>query len=597
MLPHTKKPVSLFVIITLIISLCMITPCMIAGIYFYATLRNSTFDTIERNIDSSAESSFSSLDSTLLSVKNAYYSIISDPVINPELYNYIFPGNETTFNESVDERLTKMMFYTTIWNENILTSITLTNDFNTYHYIGNPKYGVYPGKEDSSALNMITDNREALSKSLGTERIHTLMHSRDDSGSLFYIRDYYGYPDGAFKGLLSFQLSEESLMSNFTDFDKYTDTLCFAFDESGIVIMSSKEELQGETISALSVQGVSLKHMMEDPDNYLAKTKTLTNYPLTACVLIPLEPIYQELHSQLRGYLVIFICLLLLVIVFALAVSRYVSRYIHLLIKRMTRLSQSDYSQTLPVYGITELDNLSTAFTTMSSQIKRLLNEKYANEVLLKESELKALQAQINPHFLFNTLLSVSWKARANQDMECYEMITALSSLLNANIYTPATKFITLQEELQNVRYYLQIQKVRFGPKLSYDIDVDTKLMDHSILKLCLQPLVENAVVHGLENKVEEGTILITGDIVDEQKMLLQIIDNGIGFHPEEMNRQLNEPDASVLSQSEGKGQGHHIGLINTHLRLKYTYGEQYGITIASTPGEGTTISVRLPLS
>ena len=132
--------------------------------------------------------------------------------------------------------------------------------------------------------------------------------------------------------------------------------------------------------------------------------------------IFPLDPIYQELHSQLRGYLVIFICLLLLVIVFALAVSRYVSRYINLLIKRMTRLSQSDYSQTLPVYGITELDNLSTAFTTMSSQIKKLLNEKYANEVLLKESELKALQAQINPHFLFNTCLLYTSYAEPFQD-------------------------------------------------------------------------------------------------------------------------------------------------------------------------------------
>ncbi|MRN27091.1 hypothetical protein EAI30_21115, partial [Romboutsia ilealis] len=105
---------------------------------------------------------------------------------------------------------------------------------------------------------MITENWEALSKSLGAERIHTLLHSRDDSGSLFYIRDYYGYPDGAFRGLLSFQLSEESLMSNFNDFDKYTDTLCFAFDESGTVIMSSKKELQGKTISNLTVHGVSL---------------------------------------------------------------------------------------------------------------------------------------------------------------------------------------------------------------------------------------------------------------------------------------------------------------------------------------------------
>lgn len=594
MMKRIKKPVSLFVIITMIISLCMITPFMIAGGYFYIKLRNNTLDSIEQNLDTVAAGAFSSLDSTLHSVKNTYYSVISDPVINPDLYNYIFPGNNASFNESIDERLTKMMFYSTIWNENVLTSVTLTNDLNTYHYISNTKYGAYPDQETSSSLGMITESWQELSKTLGSSRINLLQHSRDYSDSIFYIRDYYGYPGGDFKGLLSFQLSEQALMSGFSEFDKYTNTLCFAYDDSGAVIMSNNRDIQNASITSMTVDGKSLKTMMEDSGNYLVKTTALSNSALTACVLIPLEPVYQELHRQLNGYFILFFLLLLVVIFIAIIVSRYVSNYIDLLIKRITSLSHENYSLTLPVYGIMELNNLSTAFTSMSRQIQRLLNEKYANEVLLKESELKALQSQINPHFLFNTLLSISWKARANQDMECYEMITALSSLLNANIYTPATRFITLQEELQNVQYYLQIQKVRFGPRLSYDIDVDTGLIKQPILKLCLQPLVENAVVHGLENKVEDGAILITGDITEKSEMLIQIIDNGIGFNPQELNRQLN---ASAPPVSTEDGNGHHIGLINTHLRLKYTYGEQYGITIASTPGKGTTISVRLPMS
>lgn len=594
MLKRIQKPVSLFVIITMIISLCMITPFMIAGGYFYIKLRNNTLDSIEQNLDTAATGAFTSLDSTLHSVKNTYYSIISDPVINPDLYNYIFPGNNASFNESIDERLTKMMFYSTLWNENVLISITLTNDLNTYHYISNTKYGAYPDQKTSSTLDIITENWQELSKTLGSNHINLLQHSPECSDSIFYIRDYYGYPDGTFKGLLSFQLSEQALMSGFSDFDKYTNTLCFAYDDSGTVIMSNNRDIQNGSISSITVDGISLKAMMENSGRYLVKTASLTNSALTACVLIPLEPVYQELHRQLNGYFILFFLLLFVVIFIALIVSRYVSNYIDLLIKRITSLCHENYTFTLPVYGITELNNLSMAFISMSQQVQRLLNEKYANEVLLKESELKALQSQINPHFLFNTLLSISWKARANQDIECYEMITALSSLLNANIYTSATRFITLQEELQNVQYYLQIQKVRFGSRLSYDFDVDTCLMKQPILKLCLQPLVENAVVHGLENKVEDGSILITGDITGESEMLIQIIDNGIGFNPRELNRQLQ---SLTPPATEEDGKAHHIGLINTHLRLKYTYGEQYGIAIASIPGKGTKISVRLPMS
>lgn len=611
-----RKPISLFIIITLIISICMITPCIMVGIYFYLTLRDNTLDSIEQNLDTSAERAIASLDSTLHSVKNTYYSIISDPVINPELYNYIVSenspssisgreegmasgglseGRKVSFSESIDERLTKMMFYSTIWNENVLTSITLTNDLRTYHYISNTKYGAHLDQENSSSLDSVTQNWEQFSKTLGTDRIHILCHSPKQTDSVLYIRDYYGYPDGAFKGLIGFQLSEQALMSVFRDFEKYTNTICFAFDESGAVIMSNHPDIRGGSITSLSIEDVSLKEILDESGNYLVKTVSLNNAPLTACVLIPLEPVYQELRSQLRGYFILFLLLLSAVILIALMVSRRVSSYIDLLIRRMTSLSSQNCSLTLPEYGITELDHLSVAFTDMSQQIQRLLKEKYANEVLLKESELKALQAQINPHFLFNTLLSISWKARSNQDMECYEMITALSSLLNANIYTPATRMIPLQEELQNVRNYLLIQKIRFGPKISYDIDVDTRLMKKPILKLCLQPLVENAVVHGLENKVEDGSILITGDMAGEREMLIRVIDNGVGFNPDELNLQLDAQESDPAAVPEGGG--HHIGLLNTHLRIKYTYGKAYGITIDSAPGKGTTISVRLPLS
>lgn len=589
---HKKRQISLYIVITLIILICMITPCIIGNLYFYNVLKSRTLNSIRQTLDTSANTAFSSLDSTLNSIENTYYSIMSDPVINPLLYNNVFPDDRITSNESIDKRLVTMMYYSTLWNENILTSITLTNDFDTYHYINNTKTGEYLDKGSLASLDAIRKNLPSISQQ-NTERIHTMLHLSPDSDDILYIRDFYGYPDISFKGLISFQLSESSLMSCFSDFDKYTDALCFAYDNEGTVIMSNSPSVKNKTMDSIYIDGVSLKQMVSDSTNYMVKTVRLKYYPLTACVMIPLKPVYKELHYQLTGYWIFILIFLFVVIIIAFIISKFVSNYINLLIQKMTSLNDDNYILTLPPSPIVELDNLGETFTKMSKQIQQLINEKYANEILLKESEIKALQAQINPHFLFNTMLSISWKARANNDMECYKMITALSSLLKANIYTPSDQFIPFHEELQNIQLYLQIQKVRFGDRLSYDIDIDSKLSNYSIIKLCLQPIVENAIVHGFENKVGDGFILITGDITEKEKILIQIIDNGVGFDAETLNHQLNMPHIS--SSPPPKSNGHHIGIFNTHLRLKYIYGEQYGLSISSIEGQGTTVSVKIP--
>lgn len=597
----TKKTISLTIIITLIISLCMLIPCLVSETYMYITIKDQTLNSIEKSLETSSESAFSSLDSNLYSVENTYYTIISDPIINPELYNYIYPGNASSFSESVNERLTKMMFYNTLWNENILNSVTLTNDPDTFYYISNGKTGAYLEQTDLSFLEEIMLDYEELIGKDEKQRINLLIHSQTEDASVIYHRDYYSYPENQFKGLLSFRIDEKELLSVFDDLaEKYTNTLCFIYDKNGTVIASNNTDIQNGTISELTFNNITLEEMMTDSNNYIIQKKDLNSFPITACVLIPLQPIYHELQQQLSGFIVIFSVLLIAVIFVALIVSRAVSSYINLLIRRMTLLGQGNYSLTLPQYGITELNNLSSTFTGMSKKIQWLLNEKYANEVLLKESELKALQAQINPHFLFNTLLSISWTARNNNDMECYDMITSLSSLLKANIYTSSSKFVSLKEELKTVQHYLKIQKIRFGQKFSYDIDIDAELSEQPILKLCLQPLVENAVTHGLENKTADGMILITGDFTDDkQQIVLKIIDNGIGFDSKDLNETLQDLNTlnTLENEKQPSGNNHHIGLINTQRRLKYTYGEQYGITIQSIPDNGTTVTIQLPAS
>ena len=585
------RQISLFAIITCIILFCTAIPLVITSTYFYSQLKTNAYTAMEKDLEASAQRSFSSLDSTLLTIVNTYYTIISDPLINPELYSKLsdLSTDQYLFPDAVDDRLIKMMFYNTAWMENSITSITLYQDIDTYNYVSKSEAGSYLDIQNRNALDdfkICWSRIEPLIQK--NERVNLLLHSPADSASLYYIRDYYDYSSGNFKGIVSLQIQESSLLKCFDDFAKYENSICLIYDRSGNILADTSGKLHGININEPYNGGASLQERIHDTANYMAKTSDLSNVPFTSAILIPLKPTQSMLASQLWNYLCIFFVMLFVTVLIAVLISRFISRYVNILIQKMVAMEDGDYAQTLPVYGIAEIDNLSKAFCNMSNQIKRLLEEVYANEVLLKESELKALQAQINPHFLFNTLLSISWKARSNKDMESYEMITALSRLLNANIYTPDTKYISIYEEIRNVRDYLFIQKSRFGDRLSFDIDIAPQILHEPILKLSIQPIVENAVVHGLENKTGIGHILIEG-CCQEGNIHIQITDNGIGISPERLKH--------IMSGQAGQenGKKHHIGLMNTFLRMKYTYGEQYGLEIQSTVGKGTTVTIRYP--
>ena len=224
----------------------------------------------------------------------------------------------------------------------------------------------------------------------------------------------------------------------------------------------------------------------------------------------------------------------------------------------------------------------------MVQEISDLINKVYTSNLLLKQAEIERLQSQMNPHFLTNTLATISTSALLNNDQEVHEMITCLNDLVTANLYNSkaGNHFVPIQEELDYVRKYLTIQQFRFQDKLRYHIDIENEaLLDCFLPRLSIEPIVENAVIHGIQSKNTDDPGCINICLFDEGDDLLFIVaDNGKGFEVKKLLQTDNNPS-----------HGHNIGILNTHHRIQLLFGEPYGLEFESTLGVGTLVTMRIP--
>ncbi|MBO9611018.1 MAG: sensor histidine kinase [Paenibacillaceae bacterium] len=236
-----------------------------------------------------------------------------------------------------------------------------------------------------------------------------------------------------------------------------------------------------------------------------------------------------------------------------------------------------------------EIERLAEGFNMMMAQLSELIEDNYRQGIRRKEAEMNALQAQINPHFLYNTLESINWEAMmmTGGANKVSGMVTALSDLLRLSI-SKGKEIVLFEDEINHVKNYLFIQKERYSDKFDVEWDIDPRLYGYRTLKLILQPLVENAIYHGIELKQDRGLIRINGSIRPDY-LLVEIIDDGLGMSPE----QLDAVRLSLHDTDPEPGRG--IGIHNVNERIQLYCGKAYGITIYSEQGAGTRIEVRLP--
>lgn len=311
-----------------------------------------------------------------------------------------------------------------------------------------------------------------------------------------------------------------------------------------------------------------------------------TGFGLTFAVAISEFVILESLWTTVLITLVTAAVLIVILVFLAHLLSRYYVKPLETIAEKIKQVGRGDFSTKIEEYRVEELKNISETFNDMTEYITYLIGEVYETQLIAKQAQIQYLQAQMNPHFLFNVLSMIEMKAAIKGDQEVQKLIYKLSKLYQGKIFRKNEPVISLMEEMEIADFYLSIQNSRFGEKITYSIiyeggkELYEKLM---VPRLSIEPIVENAVCHGLEPKEENGHIDIK--ISTENEVLkIVITDDGIGFDPN-----------GIKDQKDDKNHTH-VGIWNTNKMIHNLYGEEYGLKIESKPGEGTTVIVILPI-
>lgn len=352
---------------------------------------------------------------------------------------------------------------------------------------------------------------------------------------------------------------------------------------------SDREESMVQKINGLS--GQTRTKIMVGGENYLVSSSSSerTGWKLTGAV--PVRQLLTNFNKVRDVAIVLLIICLIITLVASGVISYTISKPIQKLRKLMKKAETGDFSAAFLEDRKDEIGQLGASFNVMLGEINQLISQVYEVRIKQHEAEFSALQAQINPHFLYNTFQSISMEALINGDMTVVEMIGVLVNYLRYNLRR-GEEVVKISEEMEHLKNYIRILTFRFKDRFHIVIRVDEELYNCKIIKLCLQPLVENSIQHGFESKKEGGTIEITasrsGGVVS-----VQVTDDGVGMDEATARRVRREMEETDEAAPAGYGS---IGLRNVHQRVRLYFGEEYGIRFESTPGQGTRMELRFPV-
>jgi two-component system sensor histidine kinase YesM len=315
-----------------------------------------------------------------------------------------------------------------------------------------------------------------------------------------------------------------------------------------------------------------------------------TTSPYTKWKVIGVFSLNETLKevSNIRYYTMLILIIISIVatgisIIFSASIAEPI-RKLRILMKKA---ESGDLEVEFKVKSNDEIGQLGESFNRMIEEIKNLINEVYKEQKSKREAELRTLQSQIKPHFLYNTLGTIYWMAKDCGAKNVMQMISALTNLFRIGL-SKGNEIISLSEEIEHISNYLIILKMRYAEILDYDISSDEELNGLLVQKLILQPIVENAVYHGIKEKGSPGRVQILVYLEDDILHLI-IKDDGVGIS-EDTLKTLNTSLNAIGNRKEG------YGLFNVNERIRLSYGREFGVTVKSELGKGTTVEIRHPV-
>ncbi len=362
----------------------------------------------------------------------------------------------------------------------------------------------------------------------------------------------------------------------------------YILDEDGGIVYHPQQQL---IYSGMKKELIS-EIMETEESSFLTgdgRLYTISRSEQTGWIVVGVSMVSELMYraNATRGiYLLIAFVLFMAALILAYLLSNEITKPIKSLEKSMKEVERGNFAHAaLEVRDENEIGHLSRNFNMMTEEIQNLIEQRDREQQIKRKSELKVLQSQINPHFLYNTLDSIIWMAEWGKNQEVVRMTSSLAKLLRRSISNEQEE-VTVAEEAEYTETYLTIQKMRYKDKLEYEIAMEPEILQEKVIKLILQPLVENAIYHGIKYKEGKGLLCIRG-FRKGDRMVLEVQDDGKGMDADTLEH--------IFEKHKRDTRSNGVGLNNVNERIQLYYGGEYGISFQSSPGKGTKATIILP--
>ena len=578
-----------------LISIVVVPACLIAFLFYGRLYSMVVSNTIRQEQDASAKTApliERTMDTILATTRNItgqnffqelFYMPVSDSAEHLAASNHATDFKNAVQRLTTDSIVTDVRIYVD-FPDDLKALDTYPNTENILAPLSQAKgtywYGIFQG-------NRNTQEMFCPSFYLGPRE-------KKNYGDMAYIcpLSLY-YHSTAYKAYLAVYYSDDKLTSILSDNLSLEGSVSYIVNERDAIVATSDPSLSGiyqldyDTIKASFMSSNNfIERNILDTKVY-AGFYSISNTDWFMVTVLPSPPLIHESNRLMIQIVLIYAVFLVLALIFANVLAHSITGRLSSVIRQMQTVRHGPPTPMESPQAHDEIGNLIDTYNYMTRKMEELMEKQAKAAEDLRIAEFNSLQAQINPHFLYNTMDMINWMALQGQTDEISHAVQSLSRFYKLTL-SRKKGISTIARELEHVTIYVQLQNMRYHDSIELITDIPDELSEYQIPKLTLQPVVENSILHGiLEKESKSGTIVITGWMENEDVVLL-ISDDGIGISPEIL---------STILSGNGKSQsgGTNIAVYNTHRRLQILYGNDYGLTYSSNPGEGTEVEIRFP--
>jgi two-component system sensor histidine kinase YesM len=499
-------------------------------------------------------------------------SILSDPYIQSYLLTIKEHPNTFEAYQAANNLKRKLLSYQLF--DYAVASIVIIDSNGAYHGAG------------VHAASLSKDDVQSAVDTAAVYKGASVWVSGDQDGYFQSLREIREVSDYSMEpiGTMILRAKADSIVYSSSEEKEYYDSAIIIAAEGRALFSSPNAVSLNELESHMHDNG-SYSVIALEGSKYLAARFELDYTGWTFIQLVPYGFLFLEIEKMQAVLLALYAVLLIIVLTVGVRLSSHITKPIGKLMSKMAVVEKGNLElDRLEIPNQrNEITLLSLSFDRMINRLNELIKENYIKQLMLRNAEYERLKAQINPHFLYNTLESINWLARMNGQLQISGMVKALGKLLRSSI--TESPYTTIQEEIDNLNNYIYIQKFRFEDRLDYRMEIGEHLRHLYISCFILQPIVENSIKYAVEPSAEPCHIIITAE---EHPDRLDIIvsDSGGGMDPLYLQK---------LERDEISAEGTGVGLKSIHNRLRLLHGQEYGLTIENEPGQGTVIRIALP--